>query len=243
MVDRTTKWVKEQITALQSQQNGPQPAIFPPILPLNVETQKEYLQTLKDLLAENKTPVQGLAIYGVEALHDLPDQFRGLPKLGLTAPATPHQILSEIAQGIDLFTLPFLGAATDAGIALDFSFPASKAHGSEAQVRALGVDMWSEQHAVDLSPLGRDCGCYACTSHHRAYVRHLLTAKEMLGWTLLQIHNLWVVEDFFAGVRKSISEGKFEQDRKDFEVCYEPKLPPGTGQGPRLVLTTTHAYF
>jgi len=78
------------------------------------------------------------------------------------------------------------------------------------------------------------CKCYACRKHHRAYVQHLLTAKEMTAWVLLQIHNVKIVSNFFAAIRGSITRGTFEEDCKTFAQTYEEEFPEQTGHGPRL---------
>jgi queuine tRNA-ribosyltransferase len=173
----------------------------------------------------------------LDSLESLPKELHDLPRLAFTEPNTPHQILREISLGVDILTVPFITAATDAGIALDFSFPApphiQRDH-EAIPTLPLGIDMWLPEHAADLSPLVEGCKCYACTNHHRAYVQHLLNAKEMLAWVLLQIHNHHVVDLFFTGIRQSIANGTFENEVLDFERRYEPLLPEKTGQGPRV---------
>jgi queuine tRNA-ribosyltransferase len=68
-------------------------------------------------------------------------------------------------------------------------------------------------------------------------VHHLLNAKEMLGWTLLQMHNHRVAADFFAGIRAVLArdggEHEFELARRTFQQTYAPDLPAGTGTRPR----------
>jgi queuine tRNA-ribosyltransferase len=81
--------------------------------------------------------------------------------------------------------------------------------------------------------LREGCSCYACTDHHRAFLKHLLAAKEMLGWVLLQIHNYHVLDAFFADIRASINAGTFEADVEKFSRCYDADFPAKTGQGPR----------
>ena len=95
--------------------------------------------------------------------------------------------------------------------------------------------MSSQDHQVSLQPLREGCACYTCTRHHRAYLHHLLNAKEMLGWTLLQIHNHQVVSDFFAGIRSSIAAepSTFDENTQRFSRVYESEIPKGTGQRPR----------
>ncbi|KAF2153349.1 tRNA-guanine transglycosylase [Myriangium duriaei CBS 260.36] len=230
MTDRTTHWISRQISALTSAVT-PQtrPAFFVPILPLPAETQRWYLE---DLCGDLHPSLSGLAIYDPSNLPTLPAPLQQLPRLAFTNPATPVDLLRQISLGIDVFTVPFIGAATDAGIALDFRFPAP-AH-DDAALRPLGIDMWLEEHATDVTPLSEGCTCYACTDHHRAFLRHLLVAKEMLGWVLLQIHNHHVLDEFFAGVRRSVEDGRFDEDVAGFERVYESLLPAKTGQGPRV---------
>ena len=93
--------------------------------------------------------------------------------------------------------------------------------------------MWSTEYTTDLSPLQEDCKCYTCSNHHRAFIRHLLDAKEMLGWVLLQLHNHHVIDEFFAGIRLTLQEGTFEKEKERFEKVYVAELPEKSGQGPR----------
>ncbi len=150
--------------------------------------------------------IKGLALYDVDVLPDLKQypSLLPLPRLSLDAPATPHQLLRQISLGADIFLVPFLNSLSDAGIALTLlSPPESGASLSEggSRILPLGIDLSSTEHRAAVAPLQEGCACYACTQHHRAYVNHLLQAREMLGWTLLQIHNHAVLDRFFAGVR------------------------------------------
>lgn len=230
MGDRTQVWVKELADGLKDlNRETPQTAIFAPILPLEAEKQLFYLSDLKDGF---KQDISGLVLYEARSVIAIPENLLHLPRLCIENLESPHDVLSNIAIGIDLFTLPFIGVATDAGIALNFTFPLETSMESEV-ILPLGIDMWSPAHAIDLSPLRQGCNCYACLNHHRAYLQHLLGAKEMVGWVLLQIHNHQVLEDFFGGVRKSLEKRSFPDDRILFAKSYEPNLPARTGQGPR----------
>jgi queuine tRNA-ribosyltransferase len=141
---------------------------------------------------------------------------------------------------MDIFTIPFIGHATDAGIALTFRFPrplpddAVASNDTGSSVVPLGIDMWIPTHATSLLPLSNSCTCYTCTSHHRAYIQHLLSAKEMLGWVLLQIHNHHILSEFFSSIRASIKMGTFEADAEEFGRNYESELPEKSGKGPRV---------
>ena len=230
MGDRTLAWMKKLIEGLETGDHWVhKAAIFAPVLPIEPEMQSFYLDYLETEVRES---ISGTVLYDSSSVVNIPTGLQNLPRVSLEEPRSPHEILHGILLGIDIFTVPFVGAATDAGIALSFLF--SNEHVQEPGVKLqFGADMWSSDHASDLGPLVRDCQCYACLHHHRAYVQHLLSAKEMLGWVLLQIHNHHMMEMFFSGVRQSIVRGSFHSDKALFEAVYEAGLPSKTGQGPR----------
>jgi queuine tRNA-ribosyltransferase subunit QTRTD1 len=233
MADRTYRWVSELISGLKSEKNAS--AIFAPILPIDPRHQFEYLDELESLSPN----LSGLAFYSSDLLPDIPAaaSVASLPRLSLDEPSSPQQILRQVSLGMDLFAVPFISMATDAGIALTFKFGSTNDQESSegsVGVSPLGIDMWSPVHATSLKPFVSGCTCYGCRLHHRAFVQHLLNAKEMLGWVLLQIHNHHTMSEFFASIRSSIQAGTFEADYEAFERRYESELPEKTGVGPRL---------
>lgn len=236
MGDRTLKWLGDIISAqggLDKTVKTKVFNIFAPILPISRELQRWYLDHMLDDHLEH---ISGLAFYDCDNAYDLPDELVNLPRLSFCEPSTPHRLLYEISLGMDVLVIPFINESTDAGIALDFTFPQPNKSKDSAEIKApLGTDMWSETHALDLKPLREGCECYSCKTHHRAYIQHLLAAKEMLAWVLIQIHNYHVIDQFFASVRSSIANGTFEEDCKTFQLNYEPEMPVQTGQGPRYV--------
>lgn len=209
--------------------------IFAPILPIEREQQMFYFDLLE---GEWRDFISGLAIYDADTATELPETLEDLPRLSLAEAGTPHQLLREIALGIDIFTIPFIGATTDAGLALSFRFQSNIIHESGEQRQPLGILISASEHACSLQSLVDSCECFACTKHHRAYLHHLLATKEMLAWVLLQIHNLAIMDNFFSSVRRSIAAGTFESDVQAFTRTYEATMPEGTGTGPRYVLTT-----
>jgi len=230
MGDRTLAWINELVAGMEDGEEGtPNTALFAPILPIEAEQQSYYLDTLGDELMYF---VSGFALYDLASVNAIPENMSHLPRLHLGEANSPQKLLHAIVLGVDIFTVPFITEATDAGIALDFSFPAVKERLSHPPI-PLGKDMWSESFATSLKPLRSGCGCHACVNHHCAFVQHLLSAKEMLGWVLLQLHNHHIIDQFFAGVRHSISSGSFEIDTRVFENCYTADLPEKSGQGPR----------
>lgn len=230
MGDRTLAWITELVAMMEDEQEGaPKIALFAPILPIEEVLQSYYLNALGD---ELRYSVAGLALYDFASIDAIPEELPHLPRLYLGEANSPQKLLNAIALGVDIFTIPFITEATDAGIALDFSFPVSNEPLGYAR-KPLGQDMWSTAFATSLEPIRLGCECYACTHHHCAFIQHLLNAKEMLGWVLLQVHNHHIIDRFFAGIRQSISNGSFESDRRSFETCYAADLPEKSGQGPR----------
>ena len=240
MGDRTLAWMKAMVEGLWSGDHSvKKAAIFAPILPIDPEMQSFYLDYLE---TEVREAISGCVLYDQSSVPHIPAGLRDLPRILLEEPRSPHQILRGISHGIDIFTVPFVGAATDAGIALKFQFPIEHRQVSGGKL-PLGIDMWSLDHAADLSPLVLDCQCYTCLHHHRAYVQHLLSAKEMLGWVLLQVHNHHMMEMFFSGVRQSMSRICFHSSKDSFEQTYEADLPSKTGQGPRFALAPNQVFL
>ncbi|KAI5816964.1 tRNA-guanine transglycosylase family protein [Pyronema omphalodes] len=216
--------------------------ILAPVLPVDAEIQRLYF----DFLEEHQEQLAGLAVYDDQVAVDLPEGLQSMLRVLLRDCGTPQKVLEAVGRGTDLFTAVFPNEATDAGIALDFCFPTNTSKtGQEESAhtevtggavrKQLGYNFWdNERYQTDLRPLAEGCDCYACKKHHRAFVAHLLNAKEMTAWVLLQIHNMHVVERFFEGVRGSIEKGTFEQDCEVFKRVYEDEMPKKTGEGPRL---------
>lgn len=238
MVDRTHAYTRDATGQLYGdwldEEERSKTLYFAPVLPLENTQQSLYFDELEDELRKH---ISGLALYESASLSIIPESLGDLPRLSFSEPKIPQDVLREISLGADLITIPFIGAASDGGIALDFIFPSptKSTVSSTSTPKPLGMNMWSPSYSTDLSPLVEGCECYTCTKHHRAYIRHLLSAKEMLAWTLLQIHNYRTMDKFFDAVRESIRRGTFEEDARTFERTYASALPEQTGQGPRYV--------
>lgn len=235
MGDRTIKFLDSLIYELKEQEFS-ETAIFAPVLPIDIRDQWEYLEHIADELTDS---ISGLAFYSSSLIPFIPatTAILQLPRLSLDKPSSPHEILRQIHLGMDIFTIPFLGFATDAGLGLTFQFPPPASKYIETTNRGphpLAIDHFSSALATTTAPITPHCSCYTCTAHHTAYITHLLSANEMLGWVLLQIHNHHTMSAFFAGVRASIAAGTFEQDCDAFATFYDPALPEGTGEKPRI---------
>jgi len=246
MAERTEDWVAEQLSS--SPAPGAAAAVFAPTLPVPHAVQWQYLTSLAEHAVDGK--ISGLAVYDADilpALDDYPALGR-LPRLSLDDVAGgPHHVLRQIALGADVVLLPFVNAASESGLALTFAFPppppAAPSEANPHGFHPLAVDLSDPARQTSLLPPSSTsaaggsppppCSCYTCTHHHGAYIHHLLSAKEMLAWTLLQIHNYHAVGAFFASVRAALEAGTFDDDCRRFRTVYEAELPVGGGVRPR----------
>ncbi|KAG6285986.1 hypothetical protein E4U09_006967 [Claviceps aff. purpurea] len=240
MVGRTEEWVDDFLRRFESREHLDELGIsvFAPVLPVEMPIQWDYLRHLAEDVTDS---LSGLAIYDANLLPEL-DQYKSLvplPKLSLDQSESPHHVLRQVSLGVDLCGVAFVNSISDAGIALTFTFPPPSSPSADGNAGAspqpLGINSWADEHSAAVVPLQEGCECYTCTHHHRAYLKHLLNAREMLGWNLLQMHNYHVLDKFFEGIRAELSKGvdEFEKSRMAFLAAYEPELPQGTGERPR----------
>ncbi len=124
------------------------------------------------------------------------DQPRYLMGVG-----TPEDLVECVARGVDMF---------------DCVLPTRMARTGTALTRTGRANLRNARFADDASPIEPGCTCYACTHFSRAYIRHLVLAKEILGHQLLSIHNLHVLLTIAREIRGAILEGRFQTYRETF---------------------------
>ena len=74
--------------------------------------------------------------------------------------------------------------------------------------------MFNKKYELDARPIQEGCQCPACRSYSRAYIRHLLKAKEMLGLRLCVLHNLYFYNTMMEEIREAIETGTFSEYKK-----------------------------
>jgi queuine tRNA-ribosyltransferase len=72
------------------------------------------------------------------------------------------------------------------------------------------INLMNAIHSRDPRPIDERCGCYTCRQFSRAYLRHLIVAKEMLAGTLISIHNLFTLIELVRDARTAIQAGTFD---------------------------------
>lgn len=76
------------------------------------------------------------------------------------------------------------------------------------------MNMFNAKYELDTRPIEEGCGCPACCHYSRAYIRHLLKAKEMLGMRLCVLHNLYFYNHMMEEIRDALDEGRFADYKK-----------------------------
>jgi len=107
---------------------------------------------------------------------------------------TVEDLLNGIARGIDIF---------------DCVLPTRLARHQSAMTRRGRLNLLNVAHARNPHPIDETCRCYTCRTFTRAYLRHLIVAKEMLAGTLISIHNLYTLVELAKDARRAIQQGCF----------------------------------
>ncbi|MEO8167205.1 MAG: tRNA guanosine(34) transglycosylase Tgt [bacterium] len=107
---------------------------------------------------------------------------------------TPTNLLESIERGIDMF---------------DCVLPTRNGRNGLFFTRNGKINIKNAVHATDFRPVDEQCACYGCRNFSRAYIRHLVKAKEILALQLASIHNLTFYLALVRDARRAITEGKF----------------------------------
>ena len=118
---------------------------------------------------------------------------------------TPSNIIEGVARGVDFF---------------DCVMPARNARHGKLYTWKGVINIKNEKYKLDERPIDPDCGCPACRSFSRAYLRHLVAAGEMLAMRLAVLHNLYFYNELMARIRESLDQGAFA----DFRAQYSGRL-------------------
>jgi queuine tRNA-ribosyltransferase len=115
---------------------------------------------------------------------------------------TPEDLIHSVLMGIDMF---------------DCVLPTRLARHHAALTREMGrLNLVNAAYADDPQPIDETCDCYTCQHYSRAYIRHLVAAKEMLAATLLSIHNIHTLVQLTRDMRQAIIGNRFKDFAKDF---------------------------
>ncbi len=112
---------------------------------------------------------------------------------------TPANILESVERGVDFF---------------DCVYPARNGRHGHAYTNHGKMNLMNKKYELDDRPLDETCDCPTCRKYSRAYIRHLLKAKEMLGLRLMVTHNLYFYNSMMEEIRDAIEKGCFKEYKK-----------------------------
>ncbi|MBA4421140.1 MAG: tRNA guanosine(34) transglycosylase Tgt [Anaerolinea sp.] len=118
---------------------------------------------------------------------------------------SPEDLVNGVLRGMDIF---------------DCVLPTRLARHQAVMTNHGRMNMLNAVHARDERPIDSDCTCYTCANFSRAYLRHLIVAKEILASTLLSIHNIHILLSLTRLMRKAIIEGRFSHFSQAYLSTY-----------------------
>ncbi|MCI7812264.1 MAG: tRNA guanosine(34) transglycosylase Tgt [Lachnospiraceae bacterium] len=121
---------------------------------------------------------------------------------------TPTNILEAVERGVDFF---------------DCVYPSRNGRHGHVYTAHGKLNLFNAKYELDERPIEEGCQCPACRHHSRAYIRHLLKAKEMLGMRLCVLHNLYFYNHLMEEIRAAIDAGCYQEFKKKKIEGFEGK--------------------
>lgn len=112
---------------------------------------------------------------------------------------TPANILESVDRGVDFF---------------DCVYPSRNGRHGHVYTHRGKINLFNAQYELDNEPIEEVCGCPACRNYSKAYIRHLLKAKEMLGMRLCVLHNLYFYNHLMEEIRTAIEEHRYSEFKR-----------------------------
>ncbi|WP_033165078.1 tRNA guanosine(34) transglycosylase Tgt [Clostridium sp. KNHs205] len=209
-VDRTTRWLLRCKTEMDRLNT----------LPDTINKQQMLFGinqggTYKDIRIEHAKTISelnldGYALGGLAVGESHSEMYyileETVPYLPLEKPTylmgvgTPENILESVERGVDFF---------------DCVYPARNGRHGHAYTNHGKMNLMNAKYELDDSPIEKGCGCPVCRQYSRAYIRHLLKAKEMLGLRFLVTHNLYFYNNMMEEIRSAIEEQRYAEYKKN----------------------------
>ena len=208
-VARTTRWLRRCKTEMARLNSLPD-TINPQQMLFGINQGGIY----EDIRIEHAKQItelelDGYAVGGLAVGESHEDMYRILdavvPYLPLEKPTylmgvgTPANILEGVDRGVDFF---------------DCVYPTRNGRHGHVYTNHGKLNLFNAKFELDDSPIEEGCQCPACRSYSRAYIRHLLKAKEMLGMRLCVLHNLYFYNTMMEEIRSAIEAGEYKAYKK-----------------------------
>lgn len=208
-VERTTRWLERCKTEM-NRLNSLEDTINKNQLLFGINQGAIY----EDIRIEHAKKIaemdlDGYAIGGLAVGESHEDMYRILdatvPHLPKEKPTylmgvgTPANILEAVDRGIDFF---------------DCVYPSRNGRHGHVYTNHGKLNLFNAKYELDKRPISEECNCPTCRNYSRAYVRHLLKAKEMLGMRLCVLHNLNFYNNMMSEIRSAIEEERYQEYKK-----------------------------
>lgn len=209
-VERTTRWLA-RCQAEMKRLNSLEDTINPHQLLFGInqggvlpDIRMEHAKVIRDMDLDGYA-VGGLAVgesheemYGVlDVTVPLLPQDKPIYLMGV---GTPANILEAVERGMDFF---------------DCVYPSRNGRHGHVYTNHGKLNLFNAKYELDERPIEEGCDCPACRRYSRAYIRHLLKAKEMLGMRLCVLHNLHFYNTMMTEIRQAIEENRYSAYKKD----------------------------
>jgi queuine tRNA-ribosyltransferase len=208
-IERTTSWAKESIDYHRENQKigiGEKQSIFAII---QGGTDKKFREkSAKELCSLD---FDGFAIGGLSVGESSSDMYSTVewttqfmptnkPRY-LMGVGTPEDLVENVSRGVDMF---------------DCVMPTRNARNGTLFTSYGKVNIKKAIFKEDSEPLDRECGCMVCKTYSKAYLNHLLRAKEITYFRLATIHNLYYYLNLMREIREAILENRFNKFKEEF---------------------------
>ena len=205
-VDRTTRWLrrcKKEMDRLNSLEDTVNPHQM--LFGINQGGTFEDIR-IEHAKEISKMDLDGYALGGLAVGETHEEMYNILEKTVPYLPedkptylmgvGTPVNILEAVDRGVDFF---------------DCVYPTRNGRHGHVYTNQGKLNMFNKKYELDHRPIEEGCQCPACRSYSRAYIRHLLKAKEMLGMRLCTLHNLYFYNKMMEEIRDAIEEHRFAE--------------------------------
>ena len=208
-VERTARWL-ERCKREMDRLNGLEDTINPKQLLFGINQGAVYTDIrIEHAKRISELGLDGYAVGGLavgetheEMYYILEETVPFLPKdrpTYLMGVGTPANILEGVERGIDFF---------------DCVYPSRNGRHGHLYTNRGKINLFNAKYELDDRPIEEGCGCPACRRYSRAYIRHLLKAKEMLGMRLCVLHNLWFYNTMMEEIRDALDQGCFAEYKR-----------------------------
>ena len=208
-VDRTFRWLERckkemaRLNALEDTINPRQMLFGINQGAVYADIRIEHARRISELELDGYA-VGGLAVGETheEMYHILDEVVPYLPQdkpTYLMGVGTPANILEGVERGVDFF---------------DCVYPTRNGRHGHLYTNQGKINLFNAQYELDERPIEEGCGCPACRRYSRAYIRHLLKAKEMLGMRLCVLHNLYFYNTMMEEIRDALENNRFAEYKK-----------------------------